>query len=291
MEKPYRHKKIGDRTLAPETQMMGYGYDPALSEGSVKVPIFQTSTFVFRTAEEGKAFFQLAYGLRDLGPNEEAGLIYSRINNPDLQILEDRLTLWDGAEASLVFSAAWPPSPRRCSHSCGPATMLVHNEPVYGGTEHLVENVLPEFGIEREVVRRPSPARRRWSRRWRRRLPAAASGVIFVETPANPTNDLVDIARVRRGGAEVRRRPTAAGRSWSSTTRSSGRCGSSRSRAAPTWSSTRSRSTSAATATWSRAAASAAESLIGPGEGHAQRAGHDLRPAHRAGSCCAAWRP
>ena len=48
--------------------MMGYGYRPDLSQGAVKCPIFMTSTFVFPTAEEGKAFFELAYGLRKSGP-------------------------------------------------------------------------------------------------------------------------------------------------------------------------------------------------------------------------------
>ena len=105
----------GQRTLAqegsrrpraaPETLMMGYGYDPFLSERSLKPPVFHTSTFVFRTAEDGKAFFELAYGLRAKRPNEEPGLIYSRINNPDLEMLEDRLAIWDEAEANLVFAS------------------------------------------------------------------------------------------------------------------------------------------------------------------------------------------
>ena len=97
-EKPYRHRAIGDHELRPETLMMSYGYEPRLSEGSVKCPLFQTSTFVFERAEDGKAFFELAYGLREKRRAEEPGLIYSRINNPDLEILEDRLGLWDGAE-------------------------------------------------------------------------------------------------------------------------------------------------------------------------------------------------
>ena len=104
-EKGYRHRAIGDHPLHPESMMMGYGYDPHLSEGAVKCPIFQTSTFVFKTAEEGKAFFELAYGLRERKPAEEPGLIYSRINNPDLEILENRLALWDCADAGLVFSS------------------------------------------------------------------------------------------------------------------------------------------------------------------------------------------
>ena len=77
--------------MKPESLMMSYGYKPELSEGAVKCPIFQTSTFVFKTAEEGKAFFEVAYGLREKQESEELGLIYSRLNNPDLEILENRL--------------------------------------------------------------------------------------------------------------------------------------------------------------------------------------------------------
>src|ERR1700730_14866305 len=65
---------LGNRALSPETLMMGYGYDPFLSERSLKPPIFQTSTFVFRSAQDGKEFFELAYGLRQKRPNEEPGL-------------------------------------------------------------------------------------------------------------------------------------------------------------------------------------------------------------------------
>ena len=49
----------------PESLMMSHGYKPELSEGAIKPPIFMTSTFVFKTAEEGKAFFEVAYGLRE----------------------------------------------------------------------------------------------------------------------------------------------------------------------------------------------------------------------------------
>src|SRR6202045_3462221 len=105
IDKGWRKRLLGNRQLSPETLMMGYGYDPFLSERSLKPPVFHTSTFVFRTAQDGKEFFELAYGLRQKRPNEEPGLIYSRINNPDLQMLEDRLALWDQAEASLVFAS------------------------------------------------------------------------------------------------------------------------------------------------------------------------------------------
>ena len=67
----YRHRVVDGQRLRPETLMMGYGYDPLLSEGALKCPIFHTSTFVFETAEDGKAFFELAYGLREPKPREQ----------------------------------------------------------------------------------------------------------------------------------------------------------------------------------------------------------------------------
>ena len=57
-----------------ESHMMSYGYNPEGSEGSVKPPIFQTSTFVFKTAEEGKRFFEVAYGKSELNAKEEIGI-------------------------------------------------------------------------------------------------------------------------------------------------------------------------------------------------------------------------
>ena len=193
VERPYRHRTVGDRRLAPETQMMGYGYDPRLSEGAVKCPLFMTSTFVFETAEAGKSFFELAYGLREQKPNEEPGLIYSRLNNPDLQVLEDRLTLWDGAESSLVFATGMAAIATTVLTYLRPGDVIVHNEPVYGGTEFLTERILPEFGISREVWG-TYPGAQTLDEALARAQARGRVGIIFIETPANPTNDLVDIA-------------------------------------------------------------------------------------------------
>jgi methionine-gamma-lyase len=189
----YKGGKIGDRKLKPESMMMSYGYDPMLSEGSLKCPIFQTSTFVFRTAEDGKAFFELALGLREKGPTEELGLIYSRLNNPDLEILEDRLCLWDEGDAAAVFQSGMAAIATCLLALLRPGDVLVHSDPVYGGTDYLIKHYLPEFGIE--VVGFPAGVpiadigESVRSRVAGRRVP-----VVFVETPSNPTNDLVDIA-------------------------------------------------------------------------------------------------
>src|SRR5262249_59635137 len=105
----YRKREVAGHRLAPEALMMGYGYDPQLSEGALKVPVFQTSTFAFRTDQDGKDFFAAMSGRRTSGSNRPPGLIYSRFNNPDLEVLEDRLALWEDAEAGLGCSSGVAP--------------------------------------------------------------------------------------------------------------------------------------------------------------------------------------
>src|SRR5271166_2505654 len=136
----WRKRVLGNRLLAPETLMMGYGYDPFLSERSLKPPVLHTSTFVFRTARDGKDFFELAYGLRQKRPNEEPGLIYSRINNPDLEMLEDRLAIWDQAEATLTFASGMAAISTSLWAYARPGSVIVHSGPVYGGTDFLEQD-------------------------------------------------------------------------------------------------------------------------------------------------------
>ena len=181
------------RPLRPESLMMSYGYNPALSEGAIKCPIFQTSTFVFKSAEDGKSFFELAYGLRRRGPGEEMGLIYSRLNNPDLEVLEDRLTLWDEAESAAVFASGMAAISTTLLTFARPGDVILHSEPLYGGTDYLLKHVLPQFGI-RVMGFRAGTAAEQVEAELRRRGLADRLALILIETPANPTNALVDIA-------------------------------------------------------------------------------------------------
>jgi methionine-gamma-lyase len=188
------HKRaVGERSLQPESLMMGYGYTPSLSEGSLKCPIFMTSTFVFRTAEEGKAFFELAYGLRKGRPGEEMGLIYSRLNNPDLEILEDRLTIWDGAEEAAVFESGMAAISTMLLAFLSPGDVVLHSEPVYGGTDYLLKHILPRFGI-RTVGVPAHLGQAAIEEKLRDRALAERLAMIYLETPANPSNALVDMA-------------------------------------------------------------------------------------------------
>jgi methionine-gamma-lyase len=191
--KDSKQTNIGGRSLRPESLMMSYGYDPRLSEGAIKCPIFQTSTFVFESAEEGKAFFEVAYGLRERGVGEPTGLIYSRLNNPDLEVLEDRLTLWDEAEACASFESGMAAIATTLLAYAHPGDVILYSRPLYGGSDHLLHHFFAQYGVsavgfpaglpvtdlEKDAVREIAGR------------PVAA---ILIETPANPTNALVDIA-------------------------------------------------------------------------------------------------
>ena len=193
----HKERKIGNHVLKPESQMMGYGYDPQLSEGAIKCPIFQTSTFVFETAEAGKAFFELANGQREPQPGEQAGLIYSRLNNPDLEILEDRLTLWDEAEAAAAFDSGMAAIATSLLAYVRPGDVLVHSDPLYGGTEYFLEHVVAEFGVAPVGFPAGVPLAG-FEGELRERIAGRHVGAVLIETPANPTNALVDIADVAR---------------------------------------------------------------------------------------------
>ncbi len=143
----YHKRKIGKHVLKPETQMMGYGFDPSLSEGSLKPPIFLTSTFVFKTAQDGKDFFDYTSGRREPVAGQSSGLVYSRFNNPNLEVLEDRLALWEEGEAAAVFSSGMSAISTVIWTHVRPGDVILMSQPLYGGTETLIEKTLPGFGV------------------------------------------------------------------------------------------------------------------------------------------------
>lgn len=184
---------MSEHKYSPESLMMSYGYKPSLSEGSIKSPIFQTSTFVFKSAEAGKDFFEVAYGLRKMRLNEEPGLIYSRINNPDLEILEDRLTLWDDCEDCAVFESGMAAVTTVLLEFLKPGDLLVYSIPLYGGTDHFINEFLKKIGVE-SIAFKPGEERHSLEEKIRLSGKAEKLAMIYIETPANPTNAIIDIA-------------------------------------------------------------------------------------------------
>jgi len=180
------------KKMKPESLMMSYGYKPELSEGAIKCPVFQTSTFVFKSAEDGKAFFEVAYGLRKPTEGEELGLIYSRINNPDLEILENRLTLWDEAEDCAVFESGMSAITTVLLEFLKPGDLVLISSPLYGGSDHFIKKILPKFGIQVAEFK-VGQTKEDIIKIVEQTGLAHKLAMIYIETPANPTNDLIDI--------------------------------------------------------------------------------------------------
>jgi methionine-gamma-lyase len=187
-----RSKRTG-REFSPETLMMGYGYDPFRSEGSVKPPIFMTSTFAFKSAEEGKQFFEWAYGLKQRDPDHdpEMGLIYSRLNNPDLEILEHRLATWEKAEMGLVFSSGMSAITTTILALVEPGSEIISTNPVYGGTDYFLEHICPRMNIKVHRIRAGSDTVADVAALLEER--GTKVRLVYAETPSNPTNRMVDI--------------------------------------------------------------------------------------------------
>jgi methionine-gamma-lyase len=194
--------RIGNHVLKPETLMLGYGYDPALSEGAVKPPVFLTSTFVFRSAEEGRDFFDYVSGRKQPPEGSAAGLVYSRFNHPNSEIVEDRLAVYEGAESGVLFSSGMSAITTTILAFARPGDVILHSQPLYGGTETLLSRTMANLGIGAvgfvDGVSEPAIRAAAQEARGKGRV-----SLILIETPANPTNTLVDIRLLRQIAEEI----------------------------------------------------------------------------------------
>ncbi|QCE33287.1 cystathionine gamma-synthase family protein [Acetobacteraceae bacterium] len=176
----------------PDTQMMNFGYDPTTAQAAVKPPIFLTSTFVFPTAEAGKDFFDYMSGRKKAPEGAENGYIYARFNNPNSQISADRLAVYEGGEAGVLFSSGMGAIFTSLLACVQPGEVILHSQPLYGGTETLILKTMAGLGMkavgfsdgirEEALLKSAETA-----------MAAGQVGVIYVESPANPSNALMDI--------------------------------------------------------------------------------------------------
>lgn len=202
MARDFRTRRLGEHELKADTLMMSYGYDPALSEGAVKPPVFLTSTFEFETAEQGAAFFKAQAAGAEVKQQQRPGLIYSRFNHPNSQIAEDRLAVTADGDDAVLFASGMAAISSVLMALAKPGEVIVHSHPLYGGTETLIAGTLNTMGYKAVGFDDGLDAVRIHE--------AMQSGqelgeiaVIFLETPANPTNDLIDFELVVKAADEV----------------------------------------------------------------------------------------
>lgn len=167
------------------TRAIHHGYDPQAHQGALIPPVYQTSTYAFPTVEHGAACFA----------GEADGHFYSRISNPTLAVLEQRMASLEGGEAALALGSGMGAITSTLWTLLRPGDELIVGLTVYGCTFAFVHHGIGQFGVKVRHVDLDDPVA----------LAAAITPrtrMIFFETPANPTMRLVDIARV----VEVARR-------------------------------------------------------------------------------------
>ncbi len=199
----YKKSSIGNHKLKPETLMMSYGYDPKLSEGSVKPPVFLTSTFVFDSAEDGEEFFNIMSGRKESPDGSNAGLIYSRFNHPNAEIIEDRMALLEGSECAAVLSSGMGAISSVLFGFLRPGDVILHSSPLYGGTETLIRGALAEFGIK-SVSFSDGLDATSLNNSIAEAKNLGRLAMIFFETPSNPTNTLVDFEIVLKAVDKIK---------------------------------------------------------------------------------------
>jgi len=168
-----------DERYGFSTRAIHHGYDPQAHQGALIPPVYQTSTYAFPTVEHGAACFA----------GEADGHFYSRISNPTLAVLEQRMASLEGGEAALALASGMGAITSTLWTLLRPGDELIVGLTVYGCTFAFVHHGIGQFGVKVRHVDLDDPVA----------LAAAITPrtrMIFFETPANPTMRLVDIARV-----------------------------------------------------------------------------------------------
>ncbi|HEX9865042.1 MAG TPA: aminotransferase class I/II-fold pyridoxal phosphate-dependent enzyme [Acidimicrobiia bacterium] len=181
----------------PQSEMMRRGWDPADGLNSLKAPLFQTSTFVFESSAAAERLFDVVYGGATPEEDEQIDFIYTRMDHPNLVIVEERLALWDGAGSALLFSSGVSAIFTTLLTFVRPGDLILHSAPLYGGTNTMLHQVLAPLGYEVGSFGPEATEAEIADMIEGRRL-----GAVYVETPANPTNDVFDIAVAARVAAE-----------------------------------------------------------------------------------------
>ena len=201
----YRRTFLGNHALHAETLMLGYGYDPKLSEGSVKPPVFLTSTFTFPSADAGREFFDIATGRSADKIDSAGGLVYARYNHPNAQIVEERLALFENAESGAVFASGMAAIATTAMAHCRPGDVILFSQPLYGGTDALFHNVLPQFGLKAHTIADPTTAEG-MRKAFQEAETKGRLALVFLETPSNPLATLSDIGLAAEMAGECEKR-------------------------------------------------------------------------------------
>jgi O-acetylhomoserine (thiol)-lyase len=167
------------KTLHPDTLALHAGARPDPATGARATPIYQTASFVFPDSDHAAALFNM----------ERAGHVYSRISNPTVAVLEERVAALEGGVGAIATASGQAALHLTIATLMGAGGHIVASRSLYGGSHNLLDYTLPRFGIETTFV---DP---RDLGAWRAAV-RPSTRLFFGETLGNPGLDVLDLPRV-----------------------------------------------------------------------------------------------
>ncbi|NEA13204.1 bifunctional o-acetylhomoserine/o-acetylserine sulfhydrylase [Streptomyces sp. SID10692] len=163
-----------------ETKQIHAGAVPDPATGARAVPIYQSTSFVFRDTRHAADVFSLA----------EPGNIYTRIHNPTQDVLEQRIAALEGGVAAVALASGQAAETLAILTLAGAGDHIVSSPSLYGGTYNLFRHTLPRFGVEVTFVEDPEDVEA-----WRAAV-RPNTKAFFAETLGNPRGDVLDVRAV-----------------------------------------------------------------------------------------------
>ncbi|MUP44377.1 O-acetylhomoserine aminocarboxypropyltransferase/cysteine synthase [Gramella sp. BOM4] len=163
------------------TKALHAGHDVKQNAGTRAVPLYQSTSYVFNNSDHAAALFSLA----------EPGFIYTRINNPTLDILEQRLAALEGGIAAVVTASGTAATSTALLTLLKAGDHIVSSNSLYGGTYNLFKNTLPRLGITTTFVDPTDPTNFTKAAKENTR-------VFFAESVGNPKLDVLDLKGISK---------------------------------------------------------------------------------------------
>jgi methionine-gamma-lyase len=184
-----RNLKKPSYVVRPPTAILTRGFDQRLSVGSARPAVFRSSTYVFSSPEAAERAFAITMGRAHPVEGENIDLIYSRLSHPNAEILEDQIVpLEAGAQAAAVFNSGMAAISTLFLAFCQPGSCFIYTIPIYGGSYHLIHQIVEPLGIHGIPVPAGDTGALRTAI-----ADATNLRLVFIETPANPTLKMSDI--------------------------------------------------------------------------------------------------
>jgi len=166
------------KKLGFNTRLVHSGEKPCPVTGALRMPIYQTSTFVFENVEQGARRFA----------GEEEGYIYTRLGNPTQTALEVKMADLEGGDAAIATASGMAAVTSATMAFLEQGDHVVSSEAVYGCTHSLFKELFPRWGINVSFVNTSDPEEIEEAVR-------PETKMLYLESPANPTMALVDMEK------------------------------------------------------------------------------------------------